>query len=466
VSAGANFTIPISTPFILTGTGSDPENDQLSFTWEQNDSAASTSGGNSIAYATKPDGPLFRSFNPGKSPVRYMPALNSVLQNRLTTRWESVSSIARTLNFSLTARDNAALGTAQTNTDEMIVNVSSQAGPFAITSQNNVDLSWDLGSNESVTWNVNNTNSLQGSSNVNIKLSTDGGITFPITLAANTPNDGSEIVKVPDTITPSTNCRVLVEPVGNIYYSINLKPFAIGYVSSTLCDTYSFGASYNIPFGNTFTEKTVNVPASTGTLSDVNVAVNVTHSRLSDLEMEIVSPSGTTVPLYNKDCSSNGTLVVQFDDAGGNFDCSKITTQVVMPVGWLSAFNGENPEGAWTFRVRDNVAGSFGVMNAASLNLCNQTFTLGTSDPKEEDLSFAIFPNPNKGAFTIQFKTQSKEDIKIYLHDILGKSVYTDTFQNVSNFFQKIELKNVSAGLYLLTIVDGGHRTVKKIVVY
>jgi hypothetical protein len=43
--------------------------------------------------------------------------------------------VARTLHFVLTGRDNAAQGTAQTNSDEMIVNVSGVVGPFAITSQ-------------------------------------------------------------------------------------------------------------------------------------------------------------------------------------------------------------------------------------------------------------------------------------------------------------------------------------------
>jgi hypothetical protein len=53
-----------------------------------------------------------------------MPALSSVLQNKLTTTWESVSSIARTLHFTLTGRDNAAEGLAQTNSDDMVVNVT------------------------------------------------------------------------------------------------------------------------------------------------------------------------------------------------------------------------------------------------------------------------------------------------------------------------------------------------------
>jgi hypothetical protein len=38
------------------------------------------------------------------------------------------------------------------------------------------------------------------SANVNIKLSTDGGLTFPTTLAINTANDGSHTITVANMI--------------------------------------------------------------------------------------------------------------------------------------------------------------------------------------------------------------------------------------------------------------------------
>ena len=467
ISAGLDYTIPISTPFILTGTGSDPEGDTITYTWEQYDSATSstTTNSNSVAYPTKPDGPLFRSIIPGSSPVRYMPDLNTVLQNKLTTTWESVSSIARTLHFTLTGRDNAALGTAQTNTDVMIVNVLATAGPFAISSQNSDDVSWQKGSSQTVSWTVNNTNTLPGSSTVNIKLSLDGGLTFPITLASNTANDGSEIVQIPTSVEASTNCRVLVEPTSNIYYAINSKPFAVGYTSSTTCDSYSFGSAFAIPSGSTFTSKTVNVPASTGNVSDVNVLVNVSHDRLSDFELQMISPQGTIVNLYNKSCGSiKSTLIMQFDDSGVALDCSKTTSQIVIPVEALNVFNGQNPQGTWTFRVRDNVSGNFGTINSASVNICSQTFTLGNPDLSNTDL--ALYPNPNKGSFTIQFASDSINRVQVFVHDLLGKKVYSNSFDKTPNFNQTIQLSDVSAGLYLITVIDGDRRTVKKIIVY
>ncbi|MBW1658335.1 zinc-dependent metalloprotease [Flavobacterium quisquiliarum] len=466
IDAGPDYTIPISTPFVLKGTGSDPEGSTITYTWEQYDNATNTSGENSKTYPTKPNGPMFRSLPPTTSPVRYMPAFSSVLNNALTTTWESVSSIAKTMNFTLTGRDNATQpGTAQTSTDAMVVTVSASAGPFAITSQNAGNVAWAKGSVQTITWSVNNTNTLQGSSNVNIKLSTDGGATFPITLASNTPNDGSETILVPSEITESTNCRLLIEPVGNIYYAVNTSTFAIGYSVSTTCLTYNFDGNYSTGNSQTFINKTVSVPASVGTISDVNVSVNVTHARFSDLEMQIVSPSGKVVTLFNKSCgATNSTLALQFDDSGTNLNCGTTTSQIVIPASALTAFNNENSQGTWTFGVRDTESGALGTINSASVNICNKVYTLGDSD--FENIDFALYPNPNRGHFTIQFSRDSIKEVKVYVHDILGKYVYNNTFQGSGYFIQDIQLPNVPAGLYFVTVSDGDRRTIKKIIVY
>ncbi|WP_119793381.1 zinc-dependent metalloprotease [Flavobacterium anhuiense] len=462
INAGLDYTIPINTPFILTGTGSDPEGNSITYTWEQFDSATTAFAGNSFASATKPDGPMFRSFSPTASPVRYMPALSSVLNNQLTTTWESVSSIAKTMNFTLTGRDNAAAGKGQTNTDAMVVTVSAAAGPFAVTSQADDNLGWAKGSAQTINWSVNNTNTLPGSSNVNIKLSVDGGLTFPIILAANTPNDGSETILVPE-IDASTNCRLLVEPVGNIYYAINSKPFALGYTVSTSCASYNFGGGYSTG-DNVNVNKTVSVPASSGSVSDVNVSVNVTHARFSDLTMQIISPSGTVVTLFNKNCgSTNSTFALQFDDSGAALNCNTTTSQIVIPSTALSAFNGENPQGNWTFRVLDDTVGALGTINSASVNICSKTYTLGNDDFENAD--FVAYPNPNKGTFTVQFDRDSVSEIKVYVNDINGKYVYNRTFQGSGYFIQDIQLPDVPSGLYFVTVTDGNRKEVKKILV-
>jgi subtilisin-like proprotein convertase family protein len=462
INAGADYIIPFSTPFILTGSGSDADGNTILYSWEQNDSAITTTFSKSIAYPEKPDGPLFRSQIPSAVPVRYMPELSSVVQNRLSTKWESVSSVGRTLNFTLTGRDNVLTG-GQTGTDAMVVTVNPAIGPFAVSSQNTPDIGWQSGSAQTITWEVNNTTNLPGADNVRIKLSTDGGITFPVTLAASTPNDGSHTIVVPEGIS-STNCRLMIQPVNNIFYALNKTAFAIGYSSETTCDTYSFGNSFSITFSAAFTTKTVNVPSSPGVVSDVNVAVNFTHSRMSDVEIEIQSPQGTIVKLFNRGCNyTNGNLDLEFDDLGVALDCGLSARQVVFPEDLLSSFNGENSEGNWTFRVRDAVSGSFGTINSASITICNQTFTLGV--PQAEKMDFIVYPNPSEGNFTVQFESDSIHQPKIEVYNILGERVYRKEFAKTFHFNENIQLPRRASGLYLISVQEGDRKFVKKILV-
>ena len=72
VAPVSNFTIPISTPFALTGSATDPEGDPLTYCWEQNDNST-TSGNASVASPTKLTGPNWLSFSPTASPTRTFP---------------------------------------------------------------------------------------------------------------------------------------------------------------------------------------------------------------------------------------------------------------------------------------------------------------------------------------------------------------------------------------------------------
>jgi hypothetical protein len=239
VAPVSNYTIPITTPFALTGSATDPENDPITYNWEQNDNST-TSGANSVASPTKLTGPNWLSFPSTTSPTRTFPRLSTILAGLAVTpplpggdagtNIEALSSVARTLNFRLTVRDNrpyvpsSTIG--QTQFTDMTVTVASTAGPFKVTAQDSSPTSWQAGTPQTVTWDVANTNLAPVStSNVNILLSTDGGQTFPTVLAANTPNDGSEQITVPNL--PSTTARLKVEAVGNIYFDISNVNFTI-----------------------------------------------------------------------------------------------------------------------------------------------------------------------------------------------------------------------------------------------
>ncbi|MFN3907433.1 MAG: reprolysin-like metallopeptidase [Flavobacterium sp.] len=467
VDAGGTVTIPIGTPFILTGTASDPNGDALLFTWEQMNSANNAnSGANSIALPTKTAGPLFRSLPPNSNPVRYMPAFSSVLNNQLTTTWESVSNVGRTLSFAFTARDNSING-PQTQTQLKAVTVSSTIGPFQVTSQNASGVSWNQNSQETITWNVNNTNSLAGASNVDILLSTDNGLTFNTILAANTPNDGSETITVPNVAAPF--CRIMIRPTGNIFYALNSTTFAIGYTVNVTCNTYNGSPMPIITSGNIPANQigTINVPM-TGQISSVSVFNNITHTYLSDVVTDISSPQNPSsyVRVYNRLCgNTNGTLNLRFNNSGNPINCTAGGTvlQTVASDQSLSVFNGQNPQGNWTLRVYDIYTGDNGNLNSWGVEICTQTLVLNNPDFGLVD--FAVYPNPNRGNFTVKFDNQSNQSVNIQVLDIQGRSVYQNQYAAQGMFQQEIQLPNVPIGVYLVKVSNGEFQEVKKIVV-
>lgn len=219
VDGGADYIIPKSTPFALTATGSDVNNDMLTFCWEQMDAAVTTSP----PVSTSTTGPLFRSFKGTASPTRYFPRLSDLVSNT-NYPWEKLPSVARTMNFRVVARDNHG-GAGCTDEDDVVVTVAGTAGPFTVTVPN-TNVLWYVGETKTVTWDVNNTNAAPvNCANVRILLSTDGGFNYPVVLAANVPNTGSANVLVPNNL--SNTCRVKVEAVGNIFFDISNQNFRI-----------------------------------------------------------------------------------------------------------------------------------------------------------------------------------------------------------------------------------------------
>ena len=143
---------------------------------------------------------------------------------------EALSSVARTLNFRLTVRDNAPYSSTspevgQTSFADVVITVNGTAGPFAVTTPN-TSVRWGQGTTQNVTWDVTSTNIAPiNCANVKITLSTDGGQTFPIVLAESTPNDGTHPVTLPNIL--STTARIKIEAIGNIFFDISNTNFTI-----------------------------------------------------------------------------------------------------------------------------------------------------------------------------------------------------------------------------------------------
>ncbi|AZA76509.1 T9SS C-terminal target domain-containing protein [Chryseobacterium sp. G0186] len=244
-NAGLDYTIPKSTPFVLTGSGTDADGDPLTYIWEQMDKGTSSqTGSNSAATATKTAGPTFRSWTPVTSPVRYFPRMASVLTGATTTAGmeinvEALSSVSRDLNFRFTVRDNK-LGGAGNSSDDTKITVNAAAGPFTITSQNTAT-SYTGGSSQTITWNVAGTTANNiNAANVDILWSTDNGSTWT-TLLTGTPNDGSEAVTIPNAAT--TSGRIMVKGSNHIFFDVNNANISVTTSELSISETAHAGST-------------------------------------------------------------------------------------------------------------------------------------------------------------------------------------------------------------------------------
>jgi len=269
VTVPALYTIPLRTPFALTGSASDEDDETLTYMWEQNDRGGAV--GTGLINNVKTNGPLFRQFgtravvtssdtlqynSPGQNhvttnPTRVFPDLIQILANNTNARTGAcptpgatptpaeidcfseflptaayvgvagVNAAPASLNFKLTARD----GRGGVNSASTTLVLAPGAGPFLVTAPNSAS-TLAGGVVQTVTWNVANTDVAPvATANVKITLSSDGGSSWPYVLAASVPNTGSATVTMPAIAT--TQARVKIEALGNVFFDVSDANFTL-----------------------------------------------------------------------------------------------------------------------------------------------------------------------------------------------------------------------------------------------
>ena len=302
VDGGADFVIPANTPFELTATGSDADNDSLTYTWEQVDT------GNAMGLPLFDNGfsPLFRSFPPTENPTRTFPRLTDLLANTLSSG-EVLPNSSRDLNFRVTVRDNnAAAGGVFSN--DVYLDVRNTGAAFAVAYPNGGE-SVVGGTSMSVTWAVAGTDANGiDASQVDIRLSTNGGESFPF-LIATVDNNGSTSITVPNIDT--SRARLKIQGAGNIFFDVSNNDFTI------TSDPAVAGISIMETDGST-------IATESSLIDSYEVALNtapgsaVTVSATSDDQTELSTDGATyssSVSLTFNSTSSQTVFVRAIDDA-------------------------------------------------------------------------------------------------------------------------------------------------------
>lgn len=220
VDAGADYVIPKGTPFTLTAQGADADGDPLTYSWEDR-----SQGPPQVPPADNGVSPIVRVRLMTTSPSRTIPRLTDILAGTAAVGERLPGSGRSSWIFRATARDSRS-GGGGVATDEIVLTVNANSGPFRVTSP-------AAGSSVSgfatIAWDVAGTNVAPVSaSQVRILFSSDGGLTFPTVLAGAVPNTGSASVPLPNIST--TQARVKVEAVGNVFFAISPGNFTTRFV--------------------------------------------------------------------------------------------------------------------------------------------------------------------------------------------------------------------------------------------
>lgn len=464
-----NYIIPNSTAFFLDASATDAENDALTYNWEQLDNEES----DQPPLSTSTNGPNFRSFPSSTASRRYFPNFNAVLNGSLFSSWEVVPAVARSMNFAVTVRDNN-INVGQSAREFVAINFAN-VGPFQVTSQNTSDINWLPGETRTISWDVAGTTANGiNTSNVNILLSTDAGETFDTVLASNTPNDGSEDIIVPSVQSPL--CRILIEPVDNIYFAVNSTPFSID--TSSTCDTFVNSTAVPIPEGEGTTNNpqqgplassTINIPADINNITDITVTLDVSHTYINDLVFQLQSPGGELISLWSRNCSNEDGFNISFNDSGQilpaiNGDCPNPITGTYVPVdndNDLASIFSNATAGDWVLQFADFFPADTGTLNSWEIEICSATFAVQDNQLNE----FTISPNPNNGIFELNFNQPLGNDTDFNVYDINGRLI--ESFKPINNSASmRVELKNqYQTGVYLLEIKNGNNSAVSKIII-
>jgi hypothetical protein len=412
--------LPINTPFKLTAVGSDADGDSLTYNWEQYDrGAAATLVAAQIPGQTIP---LFRSFNPTTSPTRYFPRLSDIITNTSTTV-ERLPTVTRPLNFRVTLRDehDGAQGVVGGLNSSPVVSLSStsEAGPFLV-SMPNAAMSWAGGTSQPVTWDVAGTDANGvNCATVNIRLSTDGGLTYPTLLLANTANDGSATVTVPNLAT--TTARIMVEAADNYFFDISNANFTI-----TPCERPVLGALTNLTVAADANQCSASVtlaaPVSGSPTPTVSYSIGNTP-----ITSPYVFPVGTTtVTATATSCggAATGSFTVTVQDR---------QAPTVLAAGFIV---GLEANGTRTIEAADVDYGSTDNCGVVSMTLNRTTFTCAN-----------IGPNPVTITVTDASGNATSQTVTVMVVDNTAPRILAAGFQvSLMNGTRTIEAADVDYG--------------------
>lgn len=303
----SGLTIPKQTPFSINATASDAEGDAISYSWEQYDL-----GPAGAPDAPEENAPILRSFPASTQGSRTFPQLGDLLGDSASIG-EVLPAYARSLHFNLTVRDNYVGGGGLSWFYPLTVNVSGTAGPFLLSFPDGGQ-SLPGGSPLRITWQVAGTDQAPvNCRRVNIRLSTDGGQTFPLLLAQQVPNSGEARLILP--LIQTSLARIKIEAADNIFFAISNANFRIVPAGPQVLSFTLINARNNQALQTIHPDEVINL--ATLPTGRVNIRANTNPGQVGSVLFEL---SGRV----SRRQIENDPPYALFGDAHGDYDDWKV----------------------------------------------------------------------------------------------------------------------------------------------
>lgn len=193
-----------------------------------------------------------------------------------------------------------------------------------------------------------------------------------------------------------------------------------------------------------------------GTADAINVSIdNTLDSRLDKSTIQMLSSSHANV--FTR---TNNQLNWQFDD-------------IYLP---SEDMDEPNSHGYVHYKIKPLAGYSVGdiIPNTAEIyfdfnpavitNTFETEFTTTLSNTEINSSVFSIYPNPTRSFIELNFGKGINKTIKINIYDIQGKRVFDKT-NEVEDASLKIDVSQLTKGMYFLKVDDGTSKTTKKLIV-
>jgi choice-of-anchor B domain-containing protein len=176
------------------------------------------------------------------------------------------------------------------------------------------------------------------------------------------------------------------------------------------------------------------------TVSDVDVHVQIAHTYVGDLSIQLYGPGGSVLllqrpgyPELGNGCGDNNMNITFDDDSATDVDayCAGTTpwyAGTAHPLMPLSFFNGQSAQGTWTLGVADHLGGDAGTLIAWDLTIESTEPCQPTSSGPPRPTRFALLaphPNPFNPATTVTYLVPQESHVRVAVYNALGRAVTT-----------------------------------------